>query len=332
MSTMSQQPPYPPTYQYPQQQQYPQQYQPQPYQDVLSHQQHPQQYPPYNHPQQPQPTTLAPPQPQGPYLNPNAPQTTSSATLYSEKSALSTASAASSTSPPLSNAISLSPTHALYITKHSIYAKSTPITNLTHHPSNPLSSYAGDTIPSSFLAAAKDVGPAAPPLFTMRKKHWYSSRSSFVAVREKGEEEEVANLKNISSSCSKAEMKFVKGRAAQQGVVSMKPVKWLTRRNAFVFESRTFTWGFESRVKSSRMVLVMEGGAGGEVIIVARYADKHGTGNGNGVLLIDAREIDLAVATLTAMVMLRRTQLSFQEANSGGGNSGASAAVAAAVS
>lgn len=55
------------------------------------------------------------------------------------------------------------------------------------------------------------------------------------------------------------------------------------------------------------MILCKDAG-GGRQIVVARYAEKWGTGKGEGVLLVDAREVDLVVACLATLNMLRRTQ------------------------
>ncbi|PVH99777.1 hypothetical protein DM02DRAFT_728984 [Periconia macrospinosa] len=320
---------YPPPHQYAHQQPYPQQYPPQAYQDGSF--QNPEYPPPSAPPQHPQAqvqhphqrhhsNSLAPPAPT-PYLQPN---NSSSTSVHSATSHHSNASSLA----PLSNAISLSPTDALYIHSHTVYSKDINVTDLTRQ-TDLLSSYAGDTIPSELVKSAKAFSksnPSLPPLFTLKQKHWYSMHSTFVAP---GKGVELASFKNPRSSCRKVEIEFPNDASISSHAVTFKPVSALSRKNAWVMDSRTYTWVFDSKVKWSRMTLLKGGPAGEKETIVARYADRWGAGTGKGVLFVDGREIDVAMAALTALIMLRRLQ---QQTNEAGGSSGSSGGVVAAIS
>ncbi|KAH7386018.1 hypothetical protein BKA66DRAFT_440667 [Pyrenochaeta sp. MPI-SDFR-AT-0127] len=218
------------------------------------------------------------------------------------------------------DASKFAPNRVFYILRHNLFSKEVNIIDITSSLTAPI---ANDEITDEFRDNARSLSEnkslAANPVYRLRGKHWYSSEMTMMDLQSA---EDVATWKHGAASFSKAFLSFPAQSPHSSHPITMAPVKWYKRTNEWVKDSITYSWRCNSKYKANRMTLLKK--VGPKQVVVGRYAQRWGSWITGGVLLVDAREEDEALAVLTACVMLRRMQQRAAERSkySGGGGGG----------
>jgi hypothetical protein len=93
---------------------------------------------------------------------------------------------------------------------------------------------------------------------------------------------------------------FPKSSAHSSHAIEMKPVGVARRAESFVKDSVLYFWDTEGMKVVDRVLVKV---VGGKKVPVARYGSRHAW-DGSGVLVVDGREVDEAVAVVSCVALL----------------------------
>jgi hypothetical protein len=218
----------------------------------------------------------------------------------------------------------------LFVQSFLLFTNTIEVVDLSGHASS--INYDGGEISTEVRKTAqklstKDDRIKNKPLYRFARAHWWKKCMLVSELQYPGDgsttSTEIAHYKHSVTSSGTATFTFPDGSKHSSHEISLKPQRLFRRTNTFVQDSVDYEWHCDSRWKSNRMTLVKS--IGGRKIVVARYAQKWGDWSAEGVILIDEKEIDVAVAALTAVATLKKmvqraAERAGRSAGAGGGS------------
>lgn len=216
------------------------------------------------------------------------------------------------------------PTHYFYFLPHNLFSTSVKVLDLTSVlENNPELRYTSgdinDKLRDAARALSKDKSQSEQPAWQFERKHWWSSTAKMTNSKNGTE---VGRWHHPSFSGGTAEVSFPHDSCHSSHDMTVAPPHWYQRRNEWVQESVPYAWHCDSKMRANRMTLFKT--VGGKSTVVGKYTKRWGSWVTGGLLLVNAKETDEAVAVLTCCIMLRRMQQRASERSrfSGGGGGG----------
>jgi hypothetical protein len=226
------------------------------------------------------------------------------------------------------------PDRTFYINRFYLLSSEINIFDLTGKL--PPSNYKGGFIADELRNQAREIAKGeskqkTSPAYQLHKAHWWTRGMTLVRGRATGgdsdntkaAQSELAYWKHPVLSTGTPVLSFPEGSSLSQHDISLVPKNRLRRTTNFVHGDVSYTWECDSKFKSNRLVLYKT--VGNKKSIVARYAQRIGNWASGGVLLVEGKEVDEAMAVLSAVVVLTRLQQRTAETagrGAGGGSGG----------
>lgn len=213
----------------------------------------------------------------------------------------------------VSTDLPFNPTRCFFIAKHGGFTQDIKIYDITS--SADMSSYPSSLAEKApvekwFAQSHKDgsssIASAPEPFLIVHRNTWYGH--TFVG---KVGDTEIATLRGGLASSSKNKLVFPAGSKHCEHDITMKVDSYFNFRDEFVVNSVPFTWavvnGWSMRQFELRRIV------GGEKKVCARFWQPHMQVLQGGVIVVDEGEVDVMVALMTAMVMLRKQRQKYYE-------------------
>lgn len=189
-----------------------------------------------------------------------------------------------------------------WITPHSLLTKHITILDLTADMNIQYSGLT-DTYKDEVKKTLKDH--SFTPAYTCERINWLGLR--YNVVNDQGEL--IAEWKHPFSSVGEAVLSFPEDSPHSSHPIAMRNKRWGMRTESFTLNSQPFYWEMDSLWHSNYMTLykIFGSGENERKVEVAKYANKWWGGVvTGGTLVVDERELDGFIASLTLCVVLKK--------------------------